>query len=176
MPVETPHLLLIPCEPSHLLALLESAEAFEARTGRHVADGLRDFYASEDVSPTWIDHLRSSTKADPWTLGFEIAHRADDRVIGACGFKGPPDTDGVIEIAYGIVPDYQGRGHATEAATALITFARADERVNRIRAHTLPAPNASTRVLTKCGFDFVAEVVDPEDGLVWRWERPAHER
>jgi ribosomal-protein-alanine N-acetyltransferase len=40
-----------------------------------------------------------------------------------------------------------------------------------VRAHTLPNPNASTRVLTKCGFHRVGEVIDPEDGLVWRWER-----
>ena len=31
--------------------------------------------------------------------------------------------------------------------------------------------NASTRVLTKCGFRHVGEVMDPEDGLVWRWEK-----
>jgi len=26
-------------------------------------------------------------------------------------------------------------------------------------------------VLTKCGFRHVADLVDPEDGPVWRWER-----
>ena len=39
------------------------------------------------------------------------------------------------------------------------------------RAHTLPTPNASTRVLAKCCFQYIGEVIDPEDGLVWRWER-----
>ncbi len=38
-------------------------------------------------------------------------------------------------------------------------------------AHTCPEPNASTRVLTKCGFRRVGEVMDPDDGLVWRWEK-----
>jgi RimJ/RimL family protein N-acetyltransferase len=32
--------------------------------------------------------------------------------------------------------------------------------------------NASARVLAKCGFRRVGEVIDPEDGLVWRWEKP----
>ena len=40
-----------------------------------------------------------------------------------------------------------------------------------MQAHTAPTANASTRVLAKCGFDFVGEVMDPEDGRVWRWER-----
>jgi [ribosomal protein S5]-alanine N-acetyltransferase len=31
-------------------------------------------------------------------------------------------------------------------------------------------------VLTKCRFERVGEVVDPEDGLVWRWElRPSND-
>jgi len=31
--------------------------------------------------------------------------------------------------------------------------------------------NASQRVLAKCGFQYVGEITDPEDGLVWRFER-----
>jgi RimJ/RimL family protein N-acetyltransferase len=42
--------------------------------------------------------------------------------------------------------------------------------VRLVRAHTLPESNASTRVLTNCGFRKTAEVVDPDDGPVWRWE------
>jgi hypothetical protein len=30
---------------------------------------------------------------------------------------------------------------------------------------------ASSRLLAKLGFSFLGEVVDPEDGPVWRWER-----
>ena len=43
-------------------------------------------------------------------------------------------------------------------------------RIRLVGAHTLPTPNASTRVLTKCGFERIGEVEDPEDGLVWRCE------
>jgi RimJ/RimL family protein N-acetyltransferase len=38
-------------------------------------------------------------------------------------------------------------------------------------AHPLPAANASTRVLGKCGFEPKGEVIDSEDGRVWRWEK-----
>ena len=103
--------------------------------------------------------------------GFAVVDPESASVIGSAGFKGPPDQEGVVEIAYGIVPASEGRGYATEAAAALVTFAFSDNRVRLIRAHTLPTPNASTRVLAKCGFERVGEVVDPEDGLVWRWQR-----
>jgi RimJ/RimL family protein N-acetyltransferase len=77
----------------------------------------------------------------------------------------------MVEIAYGIVPSFEGRGYATEAARALVNHARTHEQVRQIIAHTMPVPNASTRVLKKCGFTFAGEVIDPEDGRVWRWEQ-----
>jgi len=43
--------------------------------------------------------------------------------------------------------------------------------VELVIAHTLPTANTSTRVLTRCGFRFVGDVVDPDDDPVWRWER-----
>jgi RimJ/RimL family protein N-acetyltransferase len=123
------------------------------------------------LSADWLARLHASTSADPWTHGFSLADRETGIAIGKCGFKGPPAADGVVEIAYGVHPDHQGRGYATEAAEALVSYAFGDSRVRVVRAHTLPEPSASTRVLIKCGFCYVGEVIDPEDGLVWRWEK-----
>ena len=54
----------------------------------------------------------------------------------------------------------------------LIDFVSADESVRIICAHTLREINASTRVLEKCGFKRVADLIDPENNLpIWRWER-----
>lgn len=170
---ETARLRLVPYAPEHLLALIEEPEYFEQRFGLPVADGLREFMVSDDVSPDWLAMLRSSSGADPWTLGFAVVHWESQQVIGTAGFKGPRDADEIVEIAYGIVPSFQGQGYATEAAAALVSFAQEDSRVGIIRAHTLPEQNASTGVLKKCGFEFVGEVMDPEDGPVWRWERAA---
>ena len=91
-------------------------------------------------------------------------------MIGNAGFKGPPDPDGMVEIGYGIVPSYQGQGYATEAAEALVAYAFGSRRVRVVRAHTLPRDSPSTHVLKNCGFTRVGEVIDPEDGQVWRWE------
>jgi RimJ/RimL family protein N-acetyltransferase len=79
----------------------------------------------------------------------------------------------MVEIAYGIVPSFQLRGFATQVAAALTAHATGNESVRLVRAHTLPERNASNSVLKKCGFHYVGEVTDPDDGLVWRWEKPA---
>ncbi|MSU64399.1 MAG: N-acetyltransferase [Pedosphaera sp.] len=123
------------------------------------------------VSAAWLALLEGSSPCDPWIHGFKLVHQTTGYVIGTCGFTGPPGTDGVVEIAYGVALEHQGKGYATEAAAALVGYAFSNGQVRLIRAHTLPESNASARVLTKCGFHRVGEVIDPEDGLVWRWER-----
>ncbi len=154
MTLETAHLVLTPYSPTHLLALVEGEERFEKSFGLPAAEGLRGFFFSGEVSPAWLAQLHKSVAEDPWVFGFAIVHRDEGLVVGNVGFKGPPDDHGVVEIAYGIA------------------FAFADDRVRLVRAHTLPTRNASTRVLEKCGFLQTGEVEDPEDGPVWRWERP----
>lgn len=120
------------------------------------------------VSPQWVARLRQ-TEPSPWTHGFTILERRTNADVGSCAFKGPPDADGMVEIAYGIAPEYRGRGYAKEAARGLVEYAR-HAGVRVVRAHTLPENAASIRVLASCGFARIGEVIDPEDGLVVRWE------
>jgi RimJ/RimL family protein N-acetyltransferase len=167
--LETKRLRLVPNRPEELKALLRSEADYENACGRKVAAGLRDFFVSGEVSREYLESL--DRLADLWAHGFAVVLLGEPLVIGSCGFKGPPDAEGVAEIGYGIAPGYQNRGYATEAAAALVAFAAESGRVRTVRAHTLPEANASTRVLTKCEFTFVGESEDPDDGLVWRWER-----
>ncbi len=152
--IETENLTLIVREPAEVLAWIESLSVSDRA----------------EVSADWLTRLRAATSADPYVSGFLMVHRASGATIGNCGYKSPPDPDGVVEIAYGIEPEHQGRGYATEGAQAMVAYAFASGTVRTVRAHTLPERNASTRVLAKCGFENVGEVIDPDDGPVWRWE------
>ncbi len=169
-PLETLHLTLVPSSAERILTLIDRPAHFQETVGFRVADGVRAGFVSDEVSPAWLAMLRASSGADPWQHGFFVVHRQTRTIIGSAGFKGPP-AGGVVEIAYGIVPGFQGHGYGTEAAAALVGFAFASGQVHRVRAHTLPTTNASTHVLTKCGFRCTGTVVDPDDGPVWRWER-----
>lgn len=150
--IETPRLQLVLDSTEAVLARIEAMSAADRA----------------QVSPEWLERMRSSPPS-AWTHGFAAIERKTNTTVGSCGFKGPPDADGVVEIAYGIAPEHRGRGYAKEAAAGLVDYAvGAGARV--IRAHTLRENNASTHVLKRCGFELAGEVVDPEDGLVWRWE------
>jgi len=168
--VETSRLILRPFTAEQLIALIEAPAAFQEICGYPAAVGLREFYLSDDVDPAWLSKLRTVRVPDPWSLGFAVVDVETQLVVGSGGFKGPPDQESVVEIAYGIVPAFQGRGYATEVATALTKYCF-DNGVKRVRAHTLPLTNASNHLLEKCGFHFAGEVIDPDDGLVWRWEK-----
>ena len=150
---------------ARLTLVLESLEETRARIdAMSPADKV-------DLSAEWLSLLAAATHADPWILGFNMFRRDDGVIVGQCGFKGPPNAEGMVEIAYFVEPDCREYGYATEAAEALTTHAFQQNEVRLVRAHTLPEPNASTRVLTKAGFRNVGEVIDPDDGPVWRWER-----
>lgn len=154
MQLETEHLTLVLQSSEEILAWVDSLDAA----------------TRAEISPDWLARIRTSTAPDPWTHGFTIIHRVSRATIGSCAYKGPPDADQTVEIAYGVDPEYQGRGVATEAAQALVEYALSTGQVRVVRAHTRPDGKASMRVLTKLGFTCVGEVLDPEDGLVLRWE------
>ena len=155
MKIETRNLTLVLQTPEETHALIDTMTPSE----------------KAELSADWLALVDSTTSADPWIHRFALIQRADNTVVGSCGFKGPPNANGAVEIAYGIDPDYRGNGYATEAARALVTYALKNSKVHVVRAHTLPEANASTRVLTKCGFKQAGEVIDPDDSLVWRWEK-----
>ncbi|HYI41399.1 MAG TPA: GNAT family N-acetyltransferase [Allosphingosinicella sp.] len=123
--------------------------------------------AARDVLAQTVDLLARDPRPSPWGSYLAVE---DGRPVGLCAFKAAPDRKGVVEIAYMTFPAFEGRGHAGAMAAALtgIAFAAGAPLVT---AHTLPEENASTRALLRNGFAFVGETIDPEDGLVWRWER-----
>jgi RimJ/RimL family protein N-acetyltransferase len=101
---------------------------------------------------------------------FLAADANSEQVIGTCAYKGAPNENGEVEIAYFTFPPYEGRGYATAMACELIQKALHAPEAPTVIAHTLPEKNASGRVLTKAGMQYIGEHHDPEDGLVWHWQ------
>jgi GNAT superfamily N-acetyltransferase len=162
---------LVPLSPEGWAAVLAGPDAVAEHFGRPPADGFCDMYATGDITQSYFAKLLAPGPADPWLHGFLLLHAETQLLVGGCAFKGPPNDDGEVEIAYGVVPSFERKGIATEAARLLVAFAEKDARVRLVMAHTLPEVNASGGVLTKCGFTKVGDVIDPDDGPVWRWEK-----
>jgi [ribosomal protein S5]-alanine N-acetyltransferase len=112
-----------------------------------------------------------------WMRGLLTAHPADARfichyivadgaLVGTCGFTGPPDDNGRVELGYGVIASAQRRGYASAAVAQLIAIAFADPRVSVIAAETLADAIPSQKVLTRCGFTIAGARDDAENGAV----------
>jgi RimJ/RimL family protein N-acetyltransferase len=165
--IETNRLQLIPCQLPHLEAFFKKKRKEMSRLiGADASGKWTEF-------PEALQFTYDILKKNPDTrwMTYFIIHKSDKKVIGTCGFKGGPDTEGVIEIGYEIAAPYRLKGLATETAQGLIDFAAQDDSVKLIRAHTLATANPSVTVLEKLNFHMVGTYNDPDDGDIWRWER-----
>jgi [ribosomal protein S5]-alanine N-acetyltransferase len=96
-----------------------------------------------------------------------IAGRGSNHVIGTCGFYGWDRENRRVDIGYHIAPSEWGKGYATEAACAMITWCFDHLNVHRIQADCTAGNDASERVMIKCGFTLEG---------VWRESCWEHER
>lgn len=84
--------------------------------------------------------------------GFEfwmIVDHESQMVIGDIGFHGPPDEEGSVEIGFGLVEDYRGRGYGFEALCALFDWLKQKEEVKVIEANCLIDNEPSKKILQK---------------------------
>ncbi|HMQ54008.1 MAG TPA: GNAT family N-acetyltransferase [Anaerolineae bacterium] len=163
--IKTKHLHLRPVERRHVEAFLRGRAELAALLQVSLPQNWPHFPAALAVLPG------SSGEAGPsgWE-GYFFIQPQERVLVGNGGFKGPPDETGTVEIGYEIATEYWNRGFATEAARGLIEYAFAHPEVQSVIAHTLAEKNASTSVLQKVGMRFVAEVADPGEGTIWRWQ------
>ncbi len=80
-----------------------------------------------------------------------MIEQKDGTHIGDLCFKGL-DGNSVSEIGYGLLEEYQGKGYATEAVKAALSWAFCQPGVTGIEAEAEENNAASQRVLFKCGF------------------------
>ena len=94
--------------------------------------------------------LRTDPQQLPWRIRV-IIERSSNIVIGSINLKGVPDTEGDVEIGWGVNEEYRRQGYATEAAAAVMRWAFEQPVVRSISA-TVPDDNeASKRVAQRLG-------------------------
>jgi RimJ/RimL family protein N-acetyltransferase len=157
----TPRLALIPATVALLEAELRSKEEIEPLLGARVPDSWPPQFYDQAAVRFALRAIQNSPGSEAWWFHyFVLRGSAGDTLVGAGGYKGPP-ADAVVEIGYSILPDYQRRGFASEAAGGLIAHAFSHAAVERVRAETLPELTASIGVLRTCRFALVGPGSEP---------------
>ncbi len=151
--LSTPRLTLIPFSEDLLRLALTDRETLEQRLS---ARFLPQWHTEPQLRV--LNGILQALEADPesrvWRFYF-ILHIDDRAVIGDAGFKGPPDHEGSVEIAYGIVPAYRRQGYAFEAVQALVKWAFSRPGVRQITAGCDHDNVGSIRILEKLGMQRV---------------------
>ncbi|GAB1640444.1 GNAT family N-acetyltransferase [Krasilnikovia sp. MM14-A1259] len=156
--------------PAALSALIDGDLAAASTAAGHP---LSDYLVSE----AWLWRIRhEQILAEPASADW-IARAAvavgEEVVVGHGGFHGPPDCDGVVEVAYSVDPEYRRRGYGRAILRELLRRADADPAVTAVRASIRPDNAASLATLAGHGFTRAGEQWDQEDGLELVFLRPA---
>lgn len=113
-----------------------------------------------------LDYIYGLYKEHPewegWLTWYAVRIDNDYPILrGSIGFKGPPDKQGMVEIGYSVLPEFQGQGIATEMVAAIVQWAKQQPQVKRIEAETNTDNEASVRVLEKNNFTYADAAVEP---------------
>ncbi len=94
-----------------------------------------------------------------WPL-FELAA---DEFIGCCGLR--PYKEKEYETGIHLLPEFWGKGYATEAVTAVIHYAFTALGAEKLFAGHNPKNTASRQMLKKVGFEYIGDHYYAPTGL-----------
>ncbi|MCR4818630.1 MAG: GNAT family N-acetyltransferase, partial [Fretibacterium sp.] len=134
--IESERLFLYPISDKEMRSLVEN----EKDTGLKQAylEMLRGC-VQEPENRIWYTLWAIELKSKPGTI------------IGDFCFKGL-NTNGMVEIGYGLREGYCGHGYMTEAVKRISQWALTQNGVTRVESETAPENEASQKVLLHAGF------------------------
>ncbi|MES2295757.1 MAG: GNAT family N-acetyltransferase [Pseudomonadota bacterium] len=101
-------------------------------------------------------------------FNFFMLRDVDGRIVGACGFKHPPQ-DGRVEVGYAVSPCCRQQGIATKAIGLLTRVAFERDGLRQVLAQIDPANIASQGVVRKLGFIDGGTVLDEDGEPAMQW-------
>ncbi|NKQ56697.1 GNAT family N-acetyltransferase [Amycolatopsis sp. K13G38] len=158
--LRSPRLDLVELCPETLARIADRDRAWvEAKLGVEVPEPWLD------VVPAEVNHklVREDPAVAPW-LSRGIVLREECRLVGEIGFHSRPDSLAVVEIGYEVLPEYQRRGIAREAAYALTDWAHATTEATVVYATIARTNRASIALVRSLGFRYDETYIDPVEG------------
>lgn len=159
--------------PTAALAALVDGDLDRASDAAGVR--LTAYFLAPDAVRLWrlrLDQIGRDPRSGRWIARAAVAE-ADDVVVGHAGFHGPPNADGMVEVAYSVDPSFRRRGYATAMLRELLRRAAGEPGVRTVRATISPDNAASLATIAGFGFAPNGEQWDEEDGLELIFDRPA---
>ncbi len=158
--IETPRLILrqfTTADAPFVLALLNS-------DGWLQFIGDRGVRTLEDAEKYIADKFIGSYAANGFGL-YEVILKSENTPIGMCGLVNREGLEGV-DIGFAMLPGFAGKGHAFEAASATLEFAKTKIGLKRVLAITMETNVRSIKLLERIGLRFDGKIMFGEEELM----------
>jgi len=126
-----------------------------------------------DIPDTYrrrLGQLEADPSLQPWLMRGMVL-RSTNCLIGRIGFHDAPGaaylqelSPGGAELGYTVFEEHRRQGFATEAAEALMRWARSEHAVTRFVVSVSPANTPSLGLAAKLGFHRIGSHIDEVDG------------
>ncbi len=167
-PIRSRRLDLVSMPPSFMAAVLDGRRGDAAdMLGAPLPGGWPE-EGGEGFLHRRLDQMRRDPESQAWLVR-ALVLRSESLMVGHAGFHGPPGANGpekadAVEFGYTVFPAFRGRGYATEAASALMTWAE-EQGIRHFVASVAPVNEPSLAIVHKLGFVQTGEQWDEVDGL-----------
>lgn len=130
-------------------------QAFDLDSGfsKMIFDKLQELYENIGYQEPWVGYFAT----------------INDQIVGSCGFKNLPGDEKKVELAYTTMPEFEGRGYASEMCKQLIEISQKEDPSVIITAQTLKTNIASHKILSKNHFKQTGIIVDDDYGEILEW-------
>jgi RimJ/RimL family protein N-acetyltransferase len=131
-------------------------------------------------TPTWIKNIGNRNVNDKTSASnyianniinsyningfglFLVTQKKDNQSAGICGIVKREGLT-IPDLGFALMPNFEGKGIATEASKAVIKYAQESLRIVQLAGITKPENTASIRVLEKVGMEFKHMIQLPND-------------
>lgn len=161
--IETERLILRPFQVEDFEAVYEfgSNKEVQKYTGDAMIPSLDA--AKDLIKKVWLEDYQKYGYGRWATI-----YKPDNKLIGFAGLKYLPSMD-VTDIGFRFLPEYWGKGIATEAAKEILKYGFEQLNLERIIAIAMPKNIASNKVITKIGLGFYKTDGYEGDGGAYNW-------
>lgn len=168
MQLETERLRIFPLSQEQFAKYLKTNHLLEKELGLREYPRLLAAETVENITRNILPTVRKTEEPDWFRTIWLMVLKSENTMIGYIGFRGDPNEEGEIEIAYGSFENFRKKGYMTEAVSKILDWAFAQKSVKTVIAETDFDNDASHTVLKRNGFETFLQL---ENMSWWRLER-----
>ena len=116
----------------------------------------------------YSNHVKRCQNRSNTPKEYSVVLKATNEYIGYCGFQ-LCEVLGGIEILYGFLKEYWGKGYASEASEAVLKYGKNNLGLKKIHAAVNLRNLASEKVLINSGMEYVETIDYPNEGKVKKY-------